>query len=189
MDPWLSTGVGLVASLFGGAVGGLLTAGVIARSSERARARFEAEGVIFAVVKGYAAVIAYEHDQLYEKSAFSHEYGSVAGQEEFARAVLVELPRLPKRRATKIESELAGLVGALTYALAVQRTYIDPEHFDEKRESMRRALTLRKFLFDEGTLDALLPRMLKNQNDIDQHNLDYANAQGAMSRILLEVKR
>jgi hypothetical protein len=187
MDLW-STLIGVISGLFGGAVGGVLTAGRITRSGEVARARFAAEGVVASVIQRYRSILVYEHDQVYEKSAFSEEYASIPGQEEFARAVLVELPRMSRKKALNIELELKNLVGSLTYALAVQRTYIEPDRFAPEREALRRALTLRQFLFEPASLDAILPRMLATQND-GQHVLHYTAALDALGRILGQVSR
>lgn len=173
----VETSITVVTSLLGGAVGGILTAGKIARSGEKARARYKAEQEIRTTVLKYRATIVFDHDQLYEKSAYSKDYTSVAGQESFASQVEIRLSFIPKKAATTIRAAMTGLLGDVTYDLAVQRTYVPEERLDPDRESKRRALVLHQILKTEQELvEGLLSQMLASQNSGDKHHEFYRQA-------------
>jgi hypothetical protein len=178
----------IATSLLGGAVGGVLTAGKIARSGEKARARFEAEEAIRASVTVYRATMVYDHEQLYEPSHYSKEYTSVEGQEIFASDVLTRLPSLSKKTGERVQAELQILLGDLTYKLAVQRAFVPLDRIDPDKEGERRALVLFQILnTEEDRLEGLLRRMLASQNRGESHNELYAEALMALDRILLAV--
>lgn len=181
----LQTGIGVATGLAGGAVGGVLTAGRITRSGEKARARLAAEGAIRSTVTSYQATIQFDHDQVYEKSFYSKDYASLAGQEEFALALIAELPQLSRTARDRLHSELLLLVGKVTYALAKQRAHVPADRFDEKHESLRRALALTRILAeDEEIVDSRLDLLLKFQNEPQKHEASFNETIGSLDRML-----
>lgn len=181
----LGTIVSVIAGLFGGALGGVLTAGKIARSAERARRQFEAEEGVRAAVTVYRATMVFDHEQLYEVSHFSTDYTSVAGQETFAGELLARMPYLPHKVGEKLRTELRKLLGDLTYNLAVQRAFVPQDRLDPDREGQRQALVLFQVLHsEEDEIEGTLRQMLASQNRGEYHNDLYKLAVGSLDRML-----
>ncbi|MHB1475272.1 MAG: hypothetical protein ACYCV4_16945 [Dermatophilaceae bacterium] len=74
----LATVISAVVGLFGGAVGGVLSAGQIARRSELARERVAAEGALRAHIRSYKATLVFDRGEIHRSSRFT-EPGSAGG--------------------------------------------------------------------------------------------------------------
>lgn len=174
-----------VVGLFGGAAGGVLTAGEISRRSELARQRLTARRRLTELVNCYRATIRFDHDQLYETSRFSEDYGSIEGQEAFAVAILRALEPIDSRTAQRLRTELLALVGDLRFKLAEQRAWLPDERLDADRESKRQSLALYQILHaGDERVDGLLPQLLQTQNDPQRHQTLYESAVASLDRML-----
>ena len=176
---------GAVAGLFGGAVGGVLTAGQISRRSELAREQLGAERALRELIERYRATIVFDHNQVFEASKFSKDYASITGQEEFAIAVLAHVEPLGERTVQDLRSEVLELVGDLRLRLAEQRTWLPVEQLDPEREGKRQSLALYQIRHSgDERVYGLLPNLLKSQNDPNQHEVLYQATLASLDRML-----
>lgn len=180
--------LGAVTGVFGGAVGGVLTAGQISQRAELARERLDAQRTLREVIRRYRATIVFDHDQVYEVSHFSTDYSSITGQEEFAAAILSNVGALRRRPQLVLRAELLRLVGDLRFRLAAQRTWLPPERLDPERESKRQSLALHQIIHSgEERVDGLLPSILGSQNEPERHSELYRQALAALDVMLAAV--
>lgn len=182
------TMISVLAGLFGGALGGVATAGKIAHSGERARARFRAEEHISAAVRIYRATMTFDHDLVHSRGQFPVEYTSVAGQEEFAGNVLGCLSALPRKTRDAIETELQILIGCLAFDLAAHRANVPEGRLLADQESRRQELALYQVLNSpQGVREGTLRRMIATQNSVSDHDALYKSALTTLDRMLAEV--
>jgi len=157
--------IGAVSGLFGGAVGGILTAGSIARASERSRDQVGAERRVLELVRGYRAKLQWDAAQLPKIDRYPDSYGSISGQERLAVQLIRELPVLRPRIAKRIEPHLQPLFGTLVLALARQRAFVDDAEFDRDAESMRQSMTMLRIVAGDPDEDGALQELLGDQNN------------------------
>lgn len=157
--------IGAVSGLFGGAVGGVLTAGSIARASQRSREQLDAERRVLAVVRTYRANLQWDAALLHRLDHYPESYASIGGQEHLAVQLLRELPLLTPRVARRIEPRLEPLFGVLVLTLARQRAFVDEAQLDLDAESRRRTLTMLRIVRGDPDEDGALRELLRDQND------------------------
>lgn len=180
-----------VLGLFGGAVGGVVAAGQIARRSAKAKDRYESMTTLRGVLSTYRARLAYERAEAASNSVYPKSYADPAGQEELTLAVLRELPHLNRRLAVTMCTGLQQLVGTVTLGFAEGRLYVPAARLDPDSEKQRLGLLLSKVLFDGESMAksyGLLGELLRSQNAPEKRELDYEAAMAALASLLKEIR-
>lgn len=159
-----SSWIGLVTGLFGGAVGGMLIAGPVARQGELARDRYRAESAIRGVVGIYRDTLRYDRDHDFARSSFPNSYTSQLGREEMTREVLGHADRLSRWQRNAVLEALDLLIGAtsLEWILAYRHAAVS-----EKDEGFSRSFAVIKSLY-EGKNQGLIQAMLRADHDGDR---------------------
>jgi len=186
----VATAVSAVAGLFGGAVGGVLTAGQIALRGELARERVAAENALRARIQSYKATLVFDRGEVYRSSRFTEDYASIAGQDAFASSVLEVLYPLRRRPAEVLRSEVRLLIGDFRFASLLERVALPPERLHPDRERQRQALELHRIIHaGEERVLGVLPQLLATQNDPPTHENLYSQAVASLDRMLAAVSR
>jgi len=165
--------VSVISGLFGGALGGVTTAGVIARRGERARTRYAATTAIRGALNSYRAQLVHDRGQLQILSHFTESFASIWGQEELAKSIVTQLPLLSRRRRRRIRRLLCLLVGELPLEFAERRAHVPTDSLDIEQEKQRQTVQLLKAI-QAGQSDrtgGLLNQLLKTESDIAANNV------------------
>lgn len=186
----VEVGVNVAIALASGSVGGVLAAGPIARRSEKAKRRYEAELGLVTVLETYRDVLRHDHDRLYELNHYPEGYASLAGQEKLAEEVLQRLPNLPHRKRKAVRTMLQRLVGAITMRFAESRLRVPEEHRSLESEQNRLALAIGRMRQDSSyaTEHGVLGQLLASQNQPPTHRQQYDEAIAILERMIILVK-
>jgi hypothetical protein len=175
--------IGAVSGLFGDAVGGVLTAGGIARASDHSHDQVDAERRVLALVRGYRAKLQWDAAQLPKIDRYPDSYGSLSGQERVAMQFIRELPLLRPRIARRIEPHLQPLFGTLVLTLARQRAFVDDVEFHPDAEIYRQSATAHRILAQDPNADGALQELLSDQNDRVRTEQGHAKVIGFLDAI------
>lgn len=110
-----SSWIGLVTGLFGGALGGMLIAGPVARAGEAGRDRYRAEAEIRGVLAIYRDMLRYDRDHSFSTSSFPNSYTSPKGRERMANDVLGPTAALARWQRQDICAGLDLLIGTASF--------------------------------------------------------------------------
>lgn len=181
--------ISVVFGLFGGALGGLATAGRIAMLGLRSKERYEAAAAVRGVLNSYLATLNYDHDEVYRTEAFPKRYAGLEGQDELAESILRELSKLPSRTRAKLRTGLITLVGKVPLELAEGRVHLPGGAADEDEIRKRRVTYLAKAIHEQGTSETkgLLSELLGTQNDEPTHNAALEKTRETLQRMLNTV--
>lgn len=165
--------IGVVSGLFGGAVGGVATAGAIAVRGAKAHDRYRATATVRGVLNSYRALLLHDHDEVYRVDYYSQRYAGYEGQLDLAKSVLVELPELATLQRKSIREGLSRLVGVTTLGLAEKRVYLPEGIPDPEDETKRRAVEMLKALNEnrDTKVTGLLSDLVRTQNDSESHTV------------------
>jgi hypothetical protein len=183
--------VSLITGLFGGAVGGVLSARRITRTAEKERARVAAEEHIRSTVTTYRATMVHDRNEVYRTSTYPPEYTSWESEEAFALDLLREVSPLPTKAQRRIRAELLLLLGADLLQWAEQHVFVLPSRFDPEREKARVRLRGLQELSvpDPGNDAGLFSRMRRTQNELASHQAAFEETLRSLDRILAEVSK
>lgn len=181
--------ISVVSGLFGGAVGGVATAGAIAVRGAKAHDRYRATATIRGVLKSYRALLVHDHDEAYRVDHYSQRYAGYEGQLDLAESVLVELPKLPTRLRKRIREGLSSLVGEITLGLAEKRVYLPEGILDQDDETKRRVVEMLKARNEDrdAKLTGLLSDLVRTQNDSADHIVVLQQTLAALDSMLRTV--
>lgn len=165
--------ISVVSGLFGGAVGGVATAGAIAVRGAKAQDRYRATTTVRGVLTSYRALLLHDHDEAYRVDHYSQRYAGYEGQLDLTESVLVELPKLPTRQRKRIHEGLSSLVGETTLGLAEKRVYLPEGILDPEDETKRRVVEMLKDRNEnkDAKLTGLLSDLVRTQNDSAAHTV------------------
>ena len=110
-----SSWLGLVTGLFGGALGGMLIAGPVARAGEAGRDRYRAEAEIRGVLATYRDMLRYDRDHSFSQSSFPNSYTSPKGRERMASDVLRPVAALARWQREDVCAGLDLLIGTASF--------------------------------------------------------------------------
>lgn len=163
--------ISVVSGLFGGAVGGVATAGAIAVRGAKAQDRYRATATVRGVLNSYRALLMHDHDEAYRVDRYSQRYAGYEGQLDLAKSVLVELPELATLQRKRIREGLSSLVGKTTLGLAEKRAYLPEGISDPEDETKRRGVEILKALNEDkdAKVTGLLSELVRTQNDSESH--------------------
>jgi len=191
---WFSSDARVVISvifgLFGGALGGMATAGRIAVLGIRAKERYEAGAVIRGVLNSYRAQLLYDHDEVFRIDAFPRRYAGPEGQDELAESILRELPKLSSRKRARLRAGLTELVGKIPMELSEARLHLPAGAADQDEVRQRRLTYSIKAIHEAGSAETkgLLSELFRTQNEQSVHNMALTKTLKTLEEMLKSVK-
>lgn len=164
-------------SLFAGALGGILTAGVITRRSESAKTRYRAESALYETLRDYRDHLLHEHRQ---NGICKEGLGaaSLKGREQLATSVLRQLPSLKKTAHKRLREDLTELVGSDTMDIGARRVNIREHEIDRVADERRREVVKHQLDTESRVTDGhyvlavkhgLLGIVYASPNDVKHH--------------------